>query len=186
MPRRVFFPTFTNKKVKSRLNISKMAGKNNTAGHGAGRGGAGRGSGGRGQSYAANKISTKKVGLCKDLEGNIFDYGTETAANLMRTMQEKLIQYAGTKFGGDIANKLQNRMTVVIPPPTYSIAVMARHPACKTLVCRQQRNLLAANQAKKAIIMTRITTNPSNLDLSIELAELENKISQLNYKITKM
>jgi hypothetical protein len=162
-----------------------MAGKNNTAGHGAGRGGAGRGSGGRGQSYAANKISTKKVGLCKDLEGNIFDYGTETAANLMRTTQEKLIQYVETKFGGDIANELQHRTTVVIPPPTYSIAVMARHAARKTLVRGQQNNLLAANQAKKAIIKMRITSNPSNLDLPIELAELENKISQLNYDIAQ-
>jgi hypothetical protein len=90
-----------------------MAGRNNTAGREAGHGRAGRGSGGHGQSYAANKISTKKVGLCKDLEGNIFDYGTKTAANLMHTMQEKLIQYVGTKFGGDIANELQNRRGVV-------------------------------------------------------------------------
>jgi hypothetical protein len=66
-----------------------MAGRNNMAGCGAGHSGAGRGSGGCGQSYAANKISTKKVGLCKDLESNIFDYGTKTAANLMRTMQER-------------------------------------------------------------------------------------------------
>jgi hypothetical protein len=160
-----------------------MAGRNNTAGHGAGRGGAGRSSGRHGQSYTANKISTKKVGLCKDLEGNIFDYGTKTAANLMRTTQEKLIQYVGTKFGRDIANKLQNRTAVVIPPPAYSIAVMARHTAHKTLVCRQQNNLLAANQAKKAIIKTRITMNPADLDLPIKLAELENKISQLNYNI---
>ncbi len=70
-----------------------MAGRNNTAGRGAGRGGAGRGSGGRSQSYAANKISTKKVGCCKDLEGNIFNYSTKRAADLMLTMQEKLIQY---------------------------------------------------------------------------------------------
>ncbi len=184
-PRRAFLPTFTNKKAKSRLNISKMAGRNNTAGHGAGRGRAGRGSGECGQSYTANKIRTKKVGLCKDLEGNIFDYGTKTAADLMRTTQEKLIQYVGTKFGGDIANKLQNRTTVVIPPPTYSIAVMARHAARETLVCGQQNNLLAANQAKKVIIMRRITSNPSDLNLPIKLAELENKISQLNYNIAQ-
>ncbi len=162
-----------------------MAGRNNTAGRGASRGGAGRSSRGRGRSYAANKIRTKKVGLCKDLEGNIFDYGTKTAANIMHTTQEKLIQYVGTKFGRDITNKLQNRTAVVIPPPTYIIAVMARHTAHKTLVCRQQNNLLAASQAKKAIIKTRITANPADLDLPIKLAELENKISQLNYDITQ-
>jgi hypothetical protein len=62
---------------------------------------------------------------------------------------------------------------------------MARHAACKTLVCRQQNNLLAANQAQKAIIQTRITSNPSDLGLPIKLAELENKISQLNYEIVQ-
>ncbi len=45
--------------------------------------------------------------------------------------------------------------------------------------------MLAANQATKAIIKTRITVNPSDLDLPIELAELENKISQLNYNIAQ-
>ncbi len=74
---------------------------------------------------------------------------------------------------------------MVIPPPTYSIAVMARHAAPETLVRGQQNILLAANQAKKAIIETRIPSNPSDLDLPIELAELENKISQLNYKIAQ-
>jgi hypothetical protein len=35
------------------------------------------------------------------------------------------------------------------------------------------------------IIETRITAKPADLDLLIELAELENKISQLNYDITQ-
>jgi hypothetical protein len=91
----------------------------------------------------------------------------------------------GTKFGGDIAHKLQNRTMVVIPPPTYSIAVTARHTVRETLVCGQQNNLLAANQAKKAITKTRITVNPSDFDFPIKLAELENKISQLNYDIAQ-
>ncbi len=45
-----------------------------------------------------------KVGLCKELEDNIFDYGIPNAADLMRTTQEKIRQYVGIKYGEDIAN----------------------------------------------------------------------------------
>jgi hypothetical protein len=107
------------------------------------------------------------------------------AADLMCTMQERLIQYVGTKFGGDIANKLQNRMAVVDTTSHIQHCSDGNHTACKTLVHRQQNNLLAASQAKKAIIKMRITTNPADLDLPIKLAELENKISQLNYHIAQ-
>jgi hypothetical protein len=34
-----------------------------------------------------------KVGLCKELENHIFDYGVHNAADLMRTTQEKIAQY---------------------------------------------------------------------------------------------
>ena len=74
---------------------------------------------GRGGGYSKS-VRTVKVGLCKDLEGNIFDFGTKTLADLMRTTQEKIVQYVGTKFGADIANELQNRVTCVIPPPPHT------------------------------------------------------------------
>ncbi len=54
----------------------------------------GRGSGnGQGQGYGRGpgytlKLKMSKVGLCKELESNIFDYGVSNAANLMRTTQE--------------------------------------------------------------------------------------------------
>ena len=50
------------------------------------------------------KPKTWKVGLCKELESNIFDYGVPNAADLMRTIQEKIEQYVGIKYGEDIAN----------------------------------------------------------------------------------
>ncbi len=50
----------------------------------------GRGQGrGRGTGYTS-KPKTLKVGLCKELEDNIFDYGVPNATNLMHTMQEKI------------------------------------------------------------------------------------------------
>jgi hypothetical protein len=48
------------------------------------------------------EAQTSKVGLCKELENNIFDYGVSNAANLMRTTQEKIGKYVGIKYGEDI------------------------------------------------------------------------------------
>ncbi len=90
----------------------------------------GRGSGnsrgqgrGRGTGYTL-KPKMSKVGLCKELESNFFDYGISNAANLMRTMQEKIGQYVGIKYGEDIANELTNKTPVTIPPLVYSTAIL--------------------------------------------------------------
>jgi hypothetical protein len=49
------------------------------------------------------------------------------AADLMRTMQEKIGQYIGIKYGEDIANELTNKATMTIPPPVYPTAILLRH-----------------------------------------------------------
>jgi hypothetical protein len=50
-----------------------------------GRGGrAGRGPGsGRGNAYMGGRVKTTKVGLCKDLKGNVSDFGTTSTADQM-------------------------------------------------------------------------------------------------------
>jgi hypothetical protein len=53
-----------------------------------------------------SKPKTSKVGLCKELENNVFDYGIPNAADLMHTTQEKIRQYVGIKYGEGIVNKL--------------------------------------------------------------------------------
>jgi hypothetical protein len=73
------------------------------------------------------KPKASKVGLCKEIESNIFNYGISNAANLMHTMQEKIGQYVVIKYGEDIANKLTNKATVTIPPQVYSTAILLRH-----------------------------------------------------------
>jgi hypothetical protein len=85
-----------------------------------GRGGPGRQ--GRRLGYSS-KLKTTKMGLCKELEGHIFDYGRHGAANTMRVTQEKVQQYVGIKFGEDIANKIKNKKLVVLTPPKYSDAI---------------------------------------------------------------
>jgi hypothetical protein len=91
-----------------------------------------------------------KVGLCKELESNIFDYGVLNAANLTRTTQEKIGQYVAIKYGEDIANKLTNKTTVTIPPPVYSTAILLRHQEWERHVRRKQKNMRTALDAKLA------------------------------------
>jgi hypothetical protein len=106
---------------------ARFAGQGRNFGR-AGRGpGNGRGQGcGHGTGYTS-KPKTSKVGQCKELENNIFNHSLPNAADLMRTMQEKIGQYDGIKYGEDIANKLTNKAMVTIPPPVYSTAILLRH-----------------------------------------------------------
>ncbi len=96
------------------------------------------------------KPKMSKVGLCKELESNIFDYGESNAAHLMCTMQEKIGQYIGIKYGEDIANELTIKSTVTIPPPVYSAAILLRHQEWERHVKRKQRNMKTALDAKLA------------------------------------
>ena len=64
--------------------LSIMAGRNPCRGGCSGRGhGDGRGGGGEQCCSYNDKNKSIKVGLCKDLEGNSFDYGMKTCADLM-------------------------------------------------------------------------------------------------------
>jgi hypothetical protein len=91
-----------------------------------GRGGrTGRGpGGGRGNAYTSGRVKTTKVGLCRDLEGNVFDFRTTSVADQMRITQEKIAQYIGAKYGEDIANKLQNKLRIVLSAPAYPSTMM--------------------------------------------------------------
>jgi hypothetical protein len=53
---------------------------------------------GRGTGYMS-KPKMSKVGLCKELESNIFNSDVSNTADLMRTTQEKIGQYIGIKYG---------------------------------------------------------------------------------------
>jgi len=159
---------------------------NSNQGSGAGRSsGEARGGIGRGRGYSNNytKTQTKNIGLCKDLESNIFDYGNKTSADLMRTMQEKIVQYVGAKFGGDIANELQNRITVVIPMPIYPPTAQMRHTATVSMVHAQQQNLLNSKTTKMTMLQSMIRSNPNDVDLPISLAEVKNEVAQLQYEL---
>ena len=77
---------------------SRLGGRGRNAGRDGCGAANGQGSGrGRGAGYTS-KPKTLKVGLCKELENHIFDYGVSNAADLMRTTQEKIAQYIGIKY----------------------------------------------------------------------------------------
>ena len=62
---------------------------NNNSGRGTGRGGRG----------SITRTRTVKTGLNKELEGNIFDLGERSSADLMRNTQIKIAQYIGSMYG---------------------------------------------------------------------------------------
>jgi hypothetical protein len=96
-------------------------------GHGGGGGLAGRGpGGGRGNAYTGGRVK-RTNGLCKDLKGNVFNFGTTSAADQMQIMQEKIAQYMGAKYKEDIENELQNKMRIVLSAPAYPSATMTCH-----------------------------------------------------------
>jgi hypothetical protein len=118
-----------------------------------------------------------KVGLCKELESNIFDYGVSNAANLMRTMQEKIGQYVGIKYGEDIVNKLTNKTTVTIPPPVYSTAILVRHQEWERHVRRKQKNMRTALDAKLAQLQSTL-----GIQDAVAIAEVENQVEDIAYQ----
>jgi hypothetical protein len=153
-------------------------GRGKTHGRGGrdGRDGAGRA--GRGQGYSTKPKSTK-VGLCKELEHHVFDYGGHGAGDTMRITQEKIQQYTGIMYGEDIANELKNRVQVVIDQPEYTQAIKTRHIGYETLVRQKQSNLLAAMKTQLANLIADGSTYTKILP---NIAKLENKIADLEYE----
>lgn len=160
--------------------MSGRAGRNN------GRGGRGRGSRnrGRGSSYTGAGSSAKrgsaKRGLCAALGNNVFDYGQKGSADQMRTTWEKLTQYAGTTYGQDIRNELENKKKVVIPEPTHTADVLAKHATRETMIREAQKNLQAARRTQEALLEQAVKdkTDPK---APMELAVLQNEIAQAEY-----
>jgi hypothetical protein len=116
------------------------------SGHGGrgGRGGRERGGRERGrvQNYTGS-ANTKKKGLCANIGTNVFDCGQKSAADLMRTSWEKLVQYVGTTYGQDISKELQNKIYVDIIGPVHSDEVLR-----EAMIRSGQRNIQRARHAR--------------------------------------
>jgi hypothetical protein len=138
----------------------------------------GRGQGrGRGMGYTL-KPKSAKVGLCKELKSHIFDFGVSNATDLMRTMQEKIAQYAGIKYGEDIANKLTNKTTVTIPPPVYSAAILLRRQEWEKHARKKQVNIKTALDAK----LRKLKSLARDIQDAVAIAKVENEIKDVIYQ----
>jgi hypothetical protein len=68
-----------------------------------------------------------------ELEGNVFDIGQRTSTDLLQTTLEKLIQDVGTKYGEDIADKLETRQLTITTIPQHTAEVQQKHALKVTL-----------------------------------------------------
>ena len=82
-----------------------MSGRGGISSYRGGRDNINRGgrSRGLGHNYSGTSSTTKRV-LCNALDTIMFDYGQKSAADLTRSLWEKLVQYVGTNYGQDISN----------------------------------------------------------------------------------
>jgi hypothetical protein len=152
-------------------------------GHGRCGGRADRGPGGsRGNAYTSGRVKTTKVGLCKDLEGNVFDFGTTSAADQMRISQEKIAQYIGAKYGEDIAKELQNKTRIVLSAPAYPSTTMTRHALRIALVRSQQVAMSTTRLSSRTSLEAEIALAPGNCSLVMELAKLNQDIAQADFE----
>jgi hypothetical protein len=123
-----------------------------------------------------------KIGLCKDLEGNMFDFRTTSAADQMRILQEKIAQYIGAKYGEDITNKLHNKTRIVLSAPVYPSMMMTQHALWIALVRSQQAAMSTARLLRRTSLEVEITLAPGDCSLVMELAKLNQDITQADFE----
>jgi len=113
--------------------------------------------------------------MCLALGTHIFDYGQKATTDQMKTTWEKLVQHVGTTYGQDIANELQNKVTVTIPQPTYSAATLVQHQTREALVRKGQSNLQAVCKAEETVLRTAVAAKEPGA--AMQLVTLLNNIA---------
>ncbi len=159
-----------------------MAGRGRSGrGGGSGRGdGSGRDRGGRGATRTNKSV---KTGLNKELEGNIFDLGERSSADLMRTTQIKIAQYIGGQYGGDIMGELDTKKEFVIQPPEYPQSAENRRPDYEAMIRAQQKEATEALLRKQTRLQKKILNTPITKAEVIE--ECEEQLSEVEIKILR-
>jgi hypothetical protein len=95
----------------------------------------------------------------------------------MKVTQEKIQKYVGIKYGEDIANKICNKVTMVLRPPQYSDAIIKRYQEWERHSRRKQTNLLAALEDQ----LRGLKANP-NAD-TVKVATASNDLEDLKYEM---
>jgi hypothetical protein len=156
-------------------------GRGNRGNRDGNRGGRSRGRG-RGTSYSS-AAAPKHKGLCAALGNHVFDYGQKGAADQMRTTWEKIVHHAGTIYGHDISNELQNRKTLTIEEPTHTQAVLQKHAEREARRLTQQARLATARSLQR-IALQAADTLGVDPNAPMMLAILDNEIEEAAYQDT--
>ena len=135
------------------------------------------GRGGRGQT----RTRVVKTGLTKELDGNIFDLGERSSADLMRTTQIKIAQYIGSMYGGDIMGELETKTEFVAPSPEYPQSAKDRQGKHELMIRATQRNTLAMLKRKESRMETQLATIPTSQ--TEEIDEVEEKLAEVKNEI---
>jgi hypothetical protein len=114
--------------------------------------------------------------MCANLGTNVFGYGQKSAADLMHTSWERLVQYVGTTYGQDISNELQNKITVDIIEPVHSAEVLRKNGFREAMIRYGQLNIQQARQAQDIIIKAAVVANDPDAPMKLEI--LQNEIAQ--------
>ncbi len=126
-----------------------------------------------------------KISLCKDLEGNVFNFVTTSTADQMRISQEKIAQYIGTKYGEDIANELQNKTRIVLSAPAYPSTSMTQRALWIALVRSQQVAMSTAWLSSRTLLEAEIALAPGDRSLVMEPAKLNQDIAQADFEVAQ-
>ncbi len=148
-------------------------GRNNNNNNNSGRGGRG--------GHGVTRTRVVKTGLNKELEGNIFDLGERSLANLMRNTQIKITQYIGSLYGGDFMGELKTKKEFVATPTEYPQTAIDRKANYINMIRAQQTNALTSLRQKEQRLKIQIavtaTTNVDQINrLEEQLSDVENKI----------
>jgi hypothetical protein len=106
----------------------------------------------------------------------VFDYGQKSAAYLMRTSWEKLVQYVGTNYGQDINNEPQKNITFDIIEPVHSAEVLRKHGSREAIIRSGKLNIQRARHAQEIILEAAVLTNDPDAPLKLETPQ--NEIAQ--------
>ena len=142
---------------------------------------------GRGGHDVGNRSRPTKFGLNKELEGNVFDLGKKSSADLLRTTQIKIAQYIGSQYGGDIMGELEMKKEFVSAPPQYPLSAIQRQPDYEKMIWQQQQNNLAKLQRHKVWLQAAIVASMSDsnrADLQDDMFDIDNEIIQVKYNIS--
>jgi predicted metal-dependent hydrolase len=93
-----------------------------------------------------------------------------------------IVEYVGTNYGQTISNELQNKLTVVLPEPVHTAAILARHAKRSAMIETAQKNMQDAQEEQRTDLQTEVTACVK--EAKMKLVILKNAIAETKYQMT--